>query len=99
MSSPRITEETIRVLTAIAYLGEATQGQIRARSGMPSGTVSPIVARLELQGWIARREECKGPQTFGRPLRIFFRVQDETAVCAMGARMRDMVVALLEAIG
>lgn len=99
MKPPRITEETLKTLGVIAHLGEATPKQVREKTGLASGTVSPILARLEEAGWLAHREEAAEARALGRPLRVFYRIADEAAVRAMGERLLGALRNLVEDLG
>ena len=92
----RITEETLRALAVIAHLGEATPKQVRDRTGLGSGTVSPLLARLEEAGWLSHRDEAGSARTLGRPLRVFYRIEDEAAVRALAQRLIAMLTILAE---
>lgn len=99
MAKPRITEETLRVLAAIAHLGEATPTQLRKRTGLSSGTVPSVLARLETAGWLARREETGTPQQLGRPRRVFYRIADEEGVGRMGLVLHELIAQMLDDLG
>src|SRR5215212_751084 len=73
---PRMTIPTQRVLRAlIADLTKELYGaQIGAAAGLPSGTVHPILARLEGVGWLESRWEDIDPREEGRPARRFYRL-------------------------
>ena len=43
-------------------------------SGLPSGTVYPILARLERYGWVKSRREKLDPADAGRPPRRYYRL-------------------------
>ncbi|HXM58342.1 MAG TPA: helix-turn-helix transcriptional regulator [Candidatus Dormibacteraeota bacterium] len=43
---------------------------------LPSGTLYPILARLERLGWVAGRSEEIDPAVEGRPARRFYRLTD-----------------------
>jgi PadR family transcriptional regulator len=57
--------------------------EIGATAGLPSGTVHPILARLEGVGWVQSRWEAIDPRTEGRPPRRYYRL---TATGAQSAR-------------
>lgn len=99
MAKPRITEETLRVLAAIAHLGEATPTQLRKRTGLSSGTVPSVLSRLEEAGWLARREETGTPQQLGRPLRVFYRITDECSVSQVGFAIHEVLTQMLQDLG
>jgi PadR family transcriptional regulator, regulatory protein PadR len=48
--------------------------QIGAAAGLPSGTVHPILARLEGLGWLESRWEEIDPRREGRPSRRYYRL-------------------------
>ena len=53
-------------------------------AGLMSGTVHPILARLESMGWVARWEDVD-PRVAGRPARRYYQ---DTAIGAEQARRR-----------
>jgi PadR family transcriptional regulator, regulatory protein PadR len=83
--SPRMTLPTQFVLSA--FLDTPTQDfygrEIGAAAGLPSGTVHPILARLERLGWLESRWEQIDPRLEGRPPRRYYKL---TASGADGAR-------------
>jgi len=48
--------------------------EIGAAAGLPSGTVHPILARLEAVGWLESRWEDIDPRAAGRPARRYYRL-------------------------
>jgi PadR family transcriptional regulator, regulatory protein PadR len=56
--------------------------QICRNAGLPSGTIHPILARLEGCGWLESRWEDIDPVTKGRPRRRYYRLSDRGAECA-----------------
>jgi PadR family transcriptional regulator, regulatory protein PadR len=89
-TAPRMTIPTQRVLAALLddperelygiEIGEAAQ--------LRSGTVHPILARLEGVGWLASRWEDIDPQAEGRPARRYYRLTAEGVAAARGALAR-----------
>src|ERR1700712_3823083 len=57
-------------------------------AGLRSGTVHPILARLEGVGWLASRWEDVDPQAEGRPARRYYRLAAAGAVAARAALAR-----------
>ncbi|MFI1988454.1 PadR family transcriptional regulator [Actinoplanes sp. NPDC020271] len=51
-------------------------------SGYPSGTLYPILARLERAGWIEARWERLDPAVAGRPARKYYRLTPDGAEAA-----------------
>lgn len=95
----RLTAETLRALGAIAYFGEATFSQVRTHSGLLSGTLSPILTRLEAAGWIEHRNETASARAAGKPLRQLYRISDEAAVREAATAVRTVAASILEDIG
>jgi PadR family transcriptional regulator, regulatory protein PadR len=83
--APRMTLSTQLVLQA--FLEDPTQElyglEIGAAAGLPSGTVHPILARLEGLGWLESRWEEIDPRLEGRPSRRYYQL---TASGAQNAR-------------
>lgn len=48
-------------------------------TGLASGTVYPILQRLEDEGWLSSRWENINPQTEGRPARRLYRITADGA--------------------
>ncbi len=84
MAAFRMTLQTQLVLRALLQEPGAEQygGQIGEAAGLRSGTVHPILARLEGLGWVQSRWEGVDPQQAGRPARRYYRL---TAHGAQGA--------------
>lgn len=74
MQPLRMTQATQQVLRAL--LLEPTRefygGEISRAAGLPSGTITPILARLQNAGILRSRVEDVEPSTVGRPRRKFF---------------------------
>ena len=62
--------------------------QIGAAAGLPSGTVHPILARLEGVGWVTSRWEDIDPSVEGRPARRYYRIDAAGAEAAQVALAR-----------
>jgi PadR family transcriptional regulator PadR len=75
-TNPRMTLPTQLVLRA--FLVESTAefygSEIGEAAGLMSGTVHPILARLEAAGWVDSRWEDVDPQVVGRPVRRYYRM-------------------------
>src|SRR5215471_3052711 len=89
--SPRMTLPTQLVLRAM--LAEPTRElyglQICTEAGLPSGTIHPILARLEGLGWLESRwEDDASAQGEGRPRRRYYRITTYGAECARIALAR-----------
>lgn len=79
--APRMTVQVQLVLREM--LVEPTREmyglQICQAAGLPSGTIHPILARLEGLGWIESRWEDAVPQEEGRPRRRYYRMTTDGA--------------------
>jgi DNA-binding PadR family transcriptional regulator len=66
-----------------AMLAEPTQEmyglQVCAAAGLPSGTIHPILARLEGLGWLDSRWEDANPAEEGRPRRRYYKLTEDGA--------------------
>jgi DNA-binding PadR family transcriptional regulator len=62
--------------------------QIGQAAGLPSGTIHPILARLEGCGWLKSRWEDIDPGTQGRPRRRYYQLSVEGAESARAALSR-----------
>jgi len=73
---PRMTIPTQLVLRAL--LADPTRElygvEIGQAAGLPSGTVHPILARLEAVGWVESTWEQIDPRAVGRPARRYYKL-------------------------
>jgi PadR family transcriptional regulator PadR len=72
----RMSLQTLRVLEA--FLENPTVqlagADLHQRSGIASGTLYPILLRLESAGWFASKWESIDPASVGRPRRRLYRL-------------------------
>lgn len=75
-NEPRVTGPTLKVLGALLSFGpaELSGADIARTTKLASGTLYPILFRLERAGWLESRWEEDDPTTLGRPRRRFYRV-------------------------
>jgi PadR family transcriptional regulator PadR len=75
-SSPRMTIPSQLVLQALLEdpAREMYGAEIGGLAGLPSGTVHPILARLEGVGWLESHWEDINPRLEGRPARRYYRL-------------------------
>jgi DNA-binding PadR family transcriptional regulator len=59
--------------------------ELGEQAGLRSGTVHPILARLEGVGWLQSRWEDIDPRTEGRPARRYYRLTAQGARAAQAA--------------
>jgi DNA-binding PadR family transcriptional regulator len=67
---------TLKVLGALLSSGgvELSGAEISRATKLASGTLYPIVFRLERAGWLESRWEAEDPKALGRPRRRFYRI-------------------------
>ena len=72
----RVSLQTLRVLEAFleSPSDEQSGADVQKRSGVASGTLYPILLRLESAGWFMSRWEAIDPVTAGRPRRRLYRL-------------------------
>jgi len=88
--TPRMTIPTQLVLRALlADPAKELYGvEIGTAAGPPSGTVHPILARLETVGWLTSRWEDIDPRAEGRPARRYYRLTPDGVELAHSALAR-----------
>ncbi|MGV9364433.1 MULTISPECIES: helix-turn-helix transcriptional regulator [unclassified Amycolatopsis] len=88
--APRMTLTTQLVLRALlADPAREMYGlEICAAAELPSGTIHPILARLERLGWLESRWEDVDPREAGRPRRRFYRLSGDGVTSAQIALAR-----------
>jgi DNA-binding PadR family transcriptional regulator len=88
--TPRMTIPTQLVLRAL--LADPAQEQygveLGAAAGLPSGTIHPILARLEGVGWLTSRWEEIDPRAEGRPARRYYHLTPDGLELARAALAR-----------
>jgi DNA-binding PadR family transcriptional regulator len=91
MGDLRMTIPTQRVLEALLEdpSAELYGLEIGSAAGLRSGTVHPILARLEGYGWLASRWEDVDPSAEGRPPRRYYRLTAAGAEAARAALARS----------
>src|SRR5260370_21358868 len=85
LNEPQITAQTLAVLMALRdWPREGLSGaQIARSTKLASGTLYPILGRLEQAGWLESQWEAGDPHALGRPRRRYYQV---TAIGERGAR-------------
>jgi PadR family transcriptional regulator PadR len=94
---PRITTQTIKVLAALMSSKETEMSgaEIGRQTELSSGTLYPILLRLEEAGWLKSHWETEDPHELGRPRRRFYQVTGAGMRKARAA-LRDLVLPLKE---
>jgi DNA-binding PadR family transcriptional regulator len=77
-----MTTSVLKVVAALLAdpLAERYGLQLMQDAGLPSGTLYPILVRLERAGWVESRWEQADPVAEGRPQRRYYRLTGEGAV-------------------
>lgn len=72
----RMSLQTLRVLEAFLEnpSDELSGADVQKRGGLASGTLYPILLRLESAGWFVSRWETIDPARAGRPRRRLYRL-------------------------
>lgn len=73
---PRLTPQTIEVLGHFTSGArrEFTGFEIAALTELKTGTLYPILHRLENAGWLSSRWESGEPEKLGRPRRRYYKI-------------------------
>lgn len=82
---PRITHQTLKVLDAVVVRAGISGAEITRATGLPSGTLYPILLRLESAGWLRSEWELLSAQELGRPRRRFYTLTQQGAAHARSA--------------
>src|ERR1700751_5876958 len=87
---PRMTLTTQLVLRALLEdpARELYGLEICAKAGLPSGTIHPILARLEKVAWLESWWEDADPHEQGRPRRRYYRLSRDGTERARAAIAR-----------
>jgi PadR family transcriptional regulator PadR len=89
---PRLTLHTQAVLAVL--LSDMTADhyglEISRKAELPSGTIYPILARLEKLGWVTSSWESVDPSAEGRPARRLYRLSELGAQRARQAQIDTM---------
>jgi DNA-binding PadR family transcriptional regulator len=90
-AGPRMTQATLAVLRALTDnpAQEMYGLQICAAAGLPTGTIHPILARLQAAGWLESFWEDIDPKAQGRPRRRYYRLSQAGSARARHALTRD----------
>ena len=72
----RMSLQTLRVLEAFLEnpAAELSGADVQKRGRLASGTLYPILLRLESAGWFTSRWEAVDPASVGRPRRRLYRL-------------------------
>jgi PadR family transcriptional regulator, regulatory protein PadR len=83
----RMTVTVAKVLAALLAdpAGEHYGLQLMQQTGIASGTLYPILTRLQNAGWLTARWEDGDPSDAGRPVRRYYQLTAEGAEQARAA--------------
>jgi PadR family transcriptional regulator, regulatory protein PadR len=89
-NTPRMTLATQAVIRALLDrpADECYGLELCAAAGLPTGTVHPVLARLENVGWLESRWEDIDTSEAGRPKRRYYRLTRDGAELARYALTR-----------
>ena len=75
-SNPRLTAPALKVLKYLleAPLEDRSGADLSRTLHIGSGTLYPLLARLEVAGWLTSKWEDVDPAEVGRPRRRFYRL-------------------------
>jgi PadR family transcriptional regulator PadR len=75
-NQPRLTAQTLKVLSSLmSPEHDEMSGAVIARTtGLATGTLYPILHRLEEANWVKSEWEAEDPHDLGRPRRRFYRI-------------------------
>ncbi len=83
MRPPQMTSHTFKVLSLLMARANQSGAEIGKATKLPTGTLYPLLLRLEKAGWLSSEWEVGDPTALGRPRRRFYKV---TGVGAAHAR-------------
>ncbi|TNB48142.1 PadR family transcriptional regulator [Martelella lutilitoris] len=77
----RLTKQTRRVLSAILErpFDRFSGAEISKATGLASGSLYPILMRLERAGWLHSEWEAGDPKALGRPRRRYYKLSADGA--------------------
>jgi PadR family transcriptional regulator PadR len=78
---PRLTAQTFKVLGVLMSRAqnETSGAEVARETKLASGTLYPILLRLEKAGWVESHWEIGDPRELGRPRRRFYQITGEGA--------------------
>lgn len=96
-TEPRVTTQTIKVLAILMSRmdDEISGAEIGRTTNLASGTLYPILSRLEESGWVESRWETEDPHELGRPRRRLYQITGLGAGKARRA-FREVILPLKE---
>jgi DNA-binding PadR family transcriptional regulator len=100
MGTLRITAPVLKVIAALLAdpNGEHYGLELMQETGLPSGTLYPILLRLDRAGWVTSRWEQLDPVAEGRPNRRYYRLTS-TGTAAARAEVDAIQARMAKAYG
>lgn len=74
---PQLTAQSLKVLGAVEGKPGSSGAELSRDCGLPSGTLYPILLRLEDAGWLSSVWEASEATELGRPRRRFYTLTPE----------------------
>ena len=83
-SDPRMTTSVLKVVSAMLADPDAERYglDLMTDTGLASGTLYPILVRLERAGWVSSQWEAIDPVAEGRPSRRYYRLTPHGLIAA-----------------
>jgi PadR family transcriptional regulator, regulatory protein PadR len=80
-TQPRLTWATLKVFRVVLHdpAGRHYGLEIGKAAGLPSGSIYPLLMRLEQAGWLTSEWESVNPKVAGRPRRRLYQLTGEGA--------------------
>jgi PadR family transcriptional regulator PadR len=96
-TGPRMTLPTQLVLSVLLDDPDVERygAELSELAGLATGTIHPILARLEKVGWVRSRWEEIDPREQGRPRRRYYRI-DPNSVATVNAALTRVRTPALE---
>jgi DNA-binding PadR family transcriptional regulator len=90
-NEPRLSAQALKVLGTLLTPNDSglSGAEIGRATKLQSGTLYPILLRLEQAGWLKSQWETDSPQELGRPRRRFYKLTGHGARHAKSA-FRDV---------
>jgi len=96
-TQPQLTTQTLKVLAILLSRAqdEISGAEIARSTKLASGTLYPILMRIEDAGWVESRWEVEDPRELGRPRRRLYQITGLGAKKTRSA-FRELVFPLKE---
>jgi len=86
---PRVTPQTALVLDALMRRQRLSGADLAKLTNLKSGTLYPLLLRLEQAGWLQSEWEAEDPKKLGRPRRRYYLMTGKGAAHGRAAAARN----------